>query len=230
MPKDYAREEAGSQIIMASCVDDRYPPENMLDGKEGSFWITTGCYPQVSHGGDHVMGHGGQQGRDGGEEEVTGGAGKEGSFWMPVWGEGRRGGREGGRRHGDSHHAKSYQRQPTNCMSREAWGRRGRGGEMCVCHAGAILCMPCVCMPCVSVCVCARLLHIHCRNLCSSWPSRCRSPRSSSCASTVRWPNEGRGCEGGRHMKGKWGRDTYRHSDTERNSAQPACECHSLNH
>ena len=70
MPKDYAREEAGSQIIMASCVDDRYPPENMLDGKEGSFWITTGCYPQVREGGDHG------RWRQGGQE--VGGGGGEG--------------------------------------------------------------------------------------------------------------------------------------------------------
>ena len=42
MPKDYAREEAGSQIVMATCVDDRFPPENMLDGKESTFWVTTG--------------------------------------------------------------------------------------------------------------------------------------------------------------------------------------------
>ena len=101
MPKDYAREEAGSQIIMASCVDDRYPPENMLDGKEGSFWITTGCYPQVSHGGDHVMGHGGQQGRDGGEEEVTGGGGdgrsRQGGLLLDASLGGRKEGREGGR-------------------------------------------------------------------------------------------------------------------------------------
>ena len=47
MPKDYAREETGCRVVMCSCGDDRYPPENMLDGKESSFWITTGCFPQV---------------------------------------------------------------------------------------------------------------------------------------------------------------------------------------
>lgn len=46
MPKDYAREETGSQVVMCSCLDDRYPAENMLDGKESTFWITTGCFPQ----------------------------------------------------------------------------------------------------------------------------------------------------------------------------------------
>lgn len=31
---------------MASCADDRYPPDNVLDGKDSSFWISTGMYPQ----------------------------------------------------------------------------------------------------------------------------------------------------------------------------------------
>lgn len=44
--KDYARQESGSSIIMASCMDDRYPAENMLDGKDNTFWITTGMFPQ----------------------------------------------------------------------------------------------------------------------------------------------------------------------------------------
>ncbi|GAX73325.1 hypothetical protein CEUSTIGMA_g779.t1 [Chlamydomonas eustigma] len=46
MPKDYAREENGTTVIMATSQDERYPPENMLDGKEGTFWVTTGCFPQ----------------------------------------------------------------------------------------------------------------------------------------------------------------------------------------
>lgn len=44
--KDYARAEHGSSIVMTSCVDDRYPPENVLDGKDNTFWITTGMFPQ----------------------------------------------------------------------------------------------------------------------------------------------------------------------------------------
>lgn len=44
--RDYAREDAGAQVVMASCVDERFPPENMLDGKDGTFWLTTGLYPQ----------------------------------------------------------------------------------------------------------------------------------------------------------------------------------------
>ncbi len=31
---------------MGSCMDDRYPAENMLDGKDNTFWITTGMFPQ----------------------------------------------------------------------------------------------------------------------------------------------------------------------------------------
>ncbi|KAG1652541.1 hypothetical protein FOA52_007882 [Chlamydomonas sp. UWO 241] len=44
--KDYARQENGSLVVMTSCNDEAYPPEKMLDGKENSFWITTGLFPQ----------------------------------------------------------------------------------------------------------------------------------------------------------------------------------------
>lgn len=44
--KDYARAEHGSSIVMTSCMDDRYPPANVLDGKDNTFWITTGMFPQ----------------------------------------------------------------------------------------------------------------------------------------------------------------------------------------
>ncbi|GFR45548.1 hypothetical protein Agub_g6942 [Astrephomene gubernaculifera] len=44
--KDYAREENGGLIVMASCGDERFPPENMLDGKDNTFWVTTGMFPQ----------------------------------------------------------------------------------------------------------------------------------------------------------------------------------------
>ncbi|EFJ51641.1 hypothetical protein VOLCADRAFT_120416 [Volvox carteri f. nagariensis] len=44
--KDYAREENGGLIVMASCTDERFPPENMLDGKDNTFWVTTGMFPQ----------------------------------------------------------------------------------------------------------------------------------------------------------------------------------------
>ena len=44
--KDYAREENGGQVVMASCGDERFPPENMLDGKDSTYWVTTGMFPQ----------------------------------------------------------------------------------------------------------------------------------------------------------------------------------------
>jgi hypothetical protein len=44
--KDYAREENGGQVVMASCGDERFPPENMLDGKDNTYWVTTGMFPQ----------------------------------------------------------------------------------------------------------------------------------------------------------------------------------------
>lgn len=44
--KDYARKENGAAVVMASCMDDDYPAHNMLDGKESTFWITTGLFPQ----------------------------------------------------------------------------------------------------------------------------------------------------------------------------------------
>ncbi|KAG2449646.1 hypothetical protein HYH02_005178 [Chlamydomonas schloesseri] len=44
--KDYAREENGGLVVMASCSDERFPPENMLDGKDNTFWVTTGMFPQ----------------------------------------------------------------------------------------------------------------------------------------------------------------------------------------
>lgn len=44
--KDYAREENGGMIVMATCHDERHPPEQMLDGKDNTFWMTTGMFPQ----------------------------------------------------------------------------------------------------------------------------------------------------------------------------------------
>eukprot|EP00798_Chlamydomonas_sp_ICE-L_P029564 gene29564-5914_t len=46
MVLDYARAENGASIIMATAVDERFPPENLLDGKDSSFWMTTGMFPQ----------------------------------------------------------------------------------------------------------------------------------------------------------------------------------------
>lgn len=68
--RDYGRADNGAQVIMVSCCDERFPPEHMLDGalleranhpphlcspllhglraagKDSSFWITTGLFPQ----------------------------------------------------------------------------------------------------------------------------------------------------------------------------------------
>lgn len=46
MGDDIATEAAGASVIMATCADERHPPENIIDPKDGSFWITTGLYPQ----------------------------------------------------------------------------------------------------------------------------------------------------------------------------------------
>ncbi|KAK4470583.1 hypothetical protein MN116_006124 [Schistosoma mekongi] len=34
-------------ISLATSYDENYPPENVLDKNEGSFWITTGIFPQI---------------------------------------------------------------------------------------------------------------------------------------------------------------------------------------
>ena len=46
MVLDYARQENGGAVIMASSVDERFPPEHMLDGKDSTFWLSTGMFPQ----------------------------------------------------------------------------------------------------------------------------------------------------------------------------------------
>lgn len=42
---DLARIENGGRLLTASCSDDRYPKENMLDGSENTGWVTTGMFP-----------------------------------------------------------------------------------------------------------------------------------------------------------------------------------------
>ncbi|XP_076355481.1 intraflagellar transport protein 25 homolog isoform X1 [Tachypleus tridentatus] len=36
----------GTKVVMASSTDEKYPPENIIDGKSDTFWTTTGMYPQ----------------------------------------------------------------------------------------------------------------------------------------------------------------------------------------
>ncbi|GBM70299.1 Intraflagellar transport protein 25 [Araneus ventricosus] len=44
---DLGNTASGSQVVMASSNDARFPPSNMLDGKLDTFWTTTGLYPQT---------------------------------------------------------------------------------------------------------------------------------------------------------------------------------------
>lgn len=46
MGDDLATEAAGASVVMATCADERHPPENIIDPKDASFWVTTGLYPQ----------------------------------------------------------------------------------------------------------------------------------------------------------------------------------------
>ncbi|XP_041359177.1 intraflagellar transport protein 25 homolog [Gigantopelta aegis] len=43
---DVALASAGASVILATSSDDKYPPENMLDGNTETFWTTTGLFPQ----------------------------------------------------------------------------------------------------------------------------------------------------------------------------------------
>lgn len=36
----------GAKIALATSRDEDYPPENIIDGKTGTFWATTGLFPQ----------------------------------------------------------------------------------------------------------------------------------------------------------------------------------------
>mmetsp|Transcript_40262 Transcript_40262/g.48796 ORF Transcript_40262/g.48796 Transcript_40262/m.48796 type:complete len:133 (+) Transcript_40262:233-631(+) len=45
MSDDLALDSNGATVVMATASDERYPPEHMLDGKESTFWSTTGLYP-----------------------------------------------------------------------------------------------------------------------------------------------------------------------------------------
>lgn len=44
---DVALASGGASIAAATCADERFPPENTLDGGESTFWMTTGLFPQV---------------------------------------------------------------------------------------------------------------------------------------------------------------------------------------
>ncbi|XP_062874131.1 intraflagellar transport protein 25 homolog [Trichomycterus rosablanca] len=36
----------GSQVVLATSSDEEHPPENMIDGKTDTFWLSTGMFPQ----------------------------------------------------------------------------------------------------------------------------------------------------------------------------------------
>jgi hypothetical protein len=42
---NFALGENGAEVMMATANDDNFPSENMLDGKEDTFWTTTGLFP-----------------------------------------------------------------------------------------------------------------------------------------------------------------------------------------
>ena len=42
---DYALESNGGSVVLTTASDDNYPGENIVDGKESTFWMTTGLYP-----------------------------------------------------------------------------------------------------------------------------------------------------------------------------------------
>ncbi|XP_072520917.1 intraflagellar transport protein 25 homolog [Salminus brasiliensis] len=36
----------GAQVVLATSSDENHPPENILDGKTETFWMSTGMFPQ----------------------------------------------------------------------------------------------------------------------------------------------------------------------------------------
>lgn len=43
---DVALANAGSQVVLSTSCDEKYPPENIIDGKNDTFWVSTGMIPQ----------------------------------------------------------------------------------------------------------------------------------------------------------------------------------------
>ncbi|XP_064625367.1 intraflagellar transport protein 25 homolog [Lineus longissimus] len=43
---DVALGDAGAQVVLVTASDERFPPENIIDGKSDTFWSTTGMFPQ----------------------------------------------------------------------------------------------------------------------------------------------------------------------------------------
>jgi len=43
---DVASREAGGRVFMVSSLDDAHPADNVIDGNEKTYWLSTGLYPQ----------------------------------------------------------------------------------------------------------------------------------------------------------------------------------------
>ena len=43
---DLASKKVGGKVIMVSSLDENHPGDNIIDGREDSYWISTGLYPQ----------------------------------------------------------------------------------------------------------------------------------------------------------------------------------------
>ena len=43
---DIALGSAGATVSLASSSDSKFAPENIIDGKSDTFWLTTGMFPQ----------------------------------------------------------------------------------------------------------------------------------------------------------------------------------------
>ncbi|XP_062994831.1 intraflagellar transport protein 25 homolog [Elgaria multicarinata webbii] len=43
---DHCLNSEGADVILATSSDEKYPPENIIDGRSETFWTTTGMFPQ----------------------------------------------------------------------------------------------------------------------------------------------------------------------------------------
>ncbi|CAL1137583.1 unnamed protein product [Cladocopium goreaui] len=43
---DLVAKKVGGKVLMVSSLDENHPGDNMIDGREDSYWISTGLYPQ----------------------------------------------------------------------------------------------------------------------------------------------------------------------------------------
>ncbi|XP_060629528.2 intraflagellar transport protein 25 homolog isoform X2 [Anolis sagrei] len=43
---DYGLRSEGAEVVLATSSDEKFPPENIIDGRSDTFWMTTGMFPQ----------------------------------------------------------------------------------------------------------------------------------------------------------------------------------------